>query len=337
MTKRNHIFFPIQLLMLLLPFLLGSCISDVDLEQQLNEKTKLVVYCRLCPQADTTYITLTHTQLLYTTHNQSIKPISNGMVEISCNKTDWVRAYYDEDLQRYFITKEELPIVEGGTYYLRASAEGFDDVSATCTVPHMRNIDLQFDLVEAQNDTHWGTTYGQLHTDFYWQWQDFPGEENYYAFFTREDYYGFSSFYSIVLERDNTSYEYISDEGQDGKLMRYLYEFDYYGTYGDDVNVISYDDDENDDEEEDELTVDDIWIMQLDRNCYLYETSQDEYGNEFSTFLLEPEQTYSNIKGGFGLFGAFVLSRPLKATRMDAPHSFKISRNFSKNRHNSKR
>lgn len=304
---RKYFFLPIQLLTLLLPFLLGSCITDVDLEQQLNEKIKLVVYCRLCPQADTTFITLTHTQLLYTTHHQAIRPIENGTVEISCNGNDWVRAQYDNQLERYFITQEQLPILEGATYYLRASAEGFDDVSASCTVPYLRDIDLQYEFVQAQNDTHWGTMYGHSHTDVYLKWHDFASEDNYYTFFTCENYEDFTSYYHIVLEENNTVYEFFSDEGRDGNWMRYLYEFDYYDEYENDDEYIG-------EENEDELSADDIWIMQLDRNCYLYETSLDEYGIGFSTFLLEPEQTYNNIEGGFGLFGAFVLSKPLKAT-----------------------
>ena len=48
------------------------------------------------------------------------------------------------------------------------------------------------------------------------------------------------------------------------------------------------------------------WILFLDKHCYLYESTLNDLG-ALSTFLLEPIQTYNNIEGGFGLFGAFAL------------------------------
>ena len=37
-----------------------GCVDDVDLEGQFNETRKLVLYARLCPQLDTTYIWRRH-------------------------------------------------------------------------------------------------------------------------------------------------------------------------------------------------------------------------------------------------------------------------------------
>ena len=297
--------------LILLSVLCTSCISDVNLEDQLHEKTRIVAYCRLCPQIDTTYIIVTHTQLLYTQNDQTIRILSDATVELSADREQWVHATFSSELNRFFITQAQLPILEGQTYYLRVSADGFDDVTASCTVPYLRETNPHFRFVEAQNDTHWGNTYGQLHTDAYLDWQDFPNEENYYAFYTQENYYAFSGYYFLLLTRDTTEYYYISDKGEDGQMLSYLYDFDCYGTYAEKAD----DDDDIDDEDEDEVDeydIDRIGMIQMDKNCYLYEISLNDYDAELSTFLLEPVPTYNNIEGGFGLFGAYVCAPPKK-------------------------
>jgi hypothetical protein len=48
-------------------------------------------------------------------------------------------------------------------------------------------------------------------------------------------------------------------------------------------------------------------LLQTDKNCYLFEKSIMDYDPDFNTFTLEPMQYYTNIKNGYGLFGAFVM------------------------------
>lgn len=286
-----------------------GCVDEVDIHNQMGETQKLVLYARLCPQLDSTYILLSNTQLLYNGGGGSIRILDSGVVELSHDNSHWVPARFDPVSNRYLITREEFPVEEGGTYYIRASHEGFEAVSAVCTVPVTRDVGFRFDTVSTENDTHWGEVYNWPHKDVYVEWRDVPGEENYYGMKARawrswhtyypdgtmeEDY--FWCFLPIWLTEGNSDFEYTSDKGHDGELMRYLFEAD--------LDQNPYDDDDwkvrgGDDEHPTRY-----YLLFLDKGSYLYETSlSDDFDMNF--LLLEPEHTYTNIENGFGLFGAF--------------------------------
>ena len=42
-----------------------GCVDDINIEDQFGETRKLVLYCRLCPQMDSTYILLSNSQLIF--------------------------------------------------------------------------------------------------------------------------------------------------------------------------------------------------------------------------------------------------------------------------------
>lgn len=285
----------------LLGFLFSSCVDDVDIENHFNETRKLVLYGRLCPQLDSTYILLSHTQLLYSSHNEGIRDLKDGVVELSADRSHWVRASYDPERKRYLITRAEFPVEEGHTYYIRASHPGFEDVSAFCTVPVARDVDFRFDTVETNHDMHWGEIYNWPHKDLYVQWRDVPGEENAYSLKTYGKWENFivdddgefsisfvCGFGNEWLHEGNTEYEYVSDQGRDGEQMRYLL----------------YEDLDDEDYWDDEDEPVQYYLLFLDRNCYLYENTLVE-DNTFNFLMLEPPHTYTNIENGFGLFGAF--------------------------------
>lgn len=281
-----------------------GCVDDVNIENQFNETRKLVLFCRLCPSMDSTYILLSNSQLMYSGHNETSRIISDGTVELSADGINWVSATYDTIRMRYLITRNEFPVVEGGTYYIRASYPGFEEVSASCTVPITHDAKCRIDTVSTEHDTHWGTIYNWPHKDVYVEWHDAPGVENNYAMAYRsltsyqEDFYDEGElvvtynwqFYIQTLYDDESEYEYISDEGRDGSSMRFLLEADLY---------------ENDDEYFSTL-VSQYYLVFLDRNSYLYEKTVTT-GGGFDFLLLEPTHTYSNIENGFGVFGAFCL------------------------------
>jgi len=287
----------------------SGCESVVDLSDQIDAQPKLVLYCRICPQLDSTYILLTTSKVLYSTTNEGemsqnsnyYTRLSDGIVELSADGNTWKRAVYDESRQQYLITQAELPIEEGHTYYIRASHDGYPDVSACCTVPFVRNVNFRFDTVTVQSDVHWGEVWDEEHQDLYVEWKDYPGEENYYMLV---NHYIMAHYYYMAGGVDSVSYSWywwtrwledeneksllvFSDEGQDGQVFRRLLEAFY-----EDYN-------EHDTQEQ-------YYLLFLDRNNYLYEKSMSysDYAS-LSYFLLEPLHTYSNIENGFGLFGAF--------------------------------
>lgn len=297
MNKLNKI---LLLIFSLLTIGLTGCISTVDIEDQLHETQKLVLYCRIFPGMDTVKAHLSHTHLLYGSGSrEDIKIIEDGVVELSTDKVNWHTAQFDTVQKLYLLPTADFPIVEGQTYYIRAFAQNFDEVSATCTVPYARNINLRWEHVLSQNDTHDGEFYNEPHYDTYLAWDDYAGEENFYAFGTlwQEEYdddwtevepsrYYTTYFSLMTLNEGSKVYNCFSDEGKDGKTIRYFYDYDT--------------------DPEDDYMEDVEWVIFLDKHCYLYESTLNDLG-ALSTFLLEPIQTYNNIEGGFGLFGAFAL------------------------------
>ncbi|MCR4856819.1 MAG: DUF4249 domain-containing protein [Bacteroidales bacterium] len=278
-----------------------GCVDDVNLEDQFNETRKLVLYARLCPQLDTTYILLSSTKLLYGGDTGDFPNISDAIVELSADGDHWVRAPYDIVHSRYFITHQELPVVEGGTYHIRASYPGYPDIAASCTVPVTHDVGFIFDTVAVDHDSHWGEIYNWPHSDVYVQWRDVQGEENAYALKTHyqrsiafddeDDGWGY---YSEWLYEGTNELEYISDEGRDGAVMRFLLDADVYYEY--------------DDWDEDKEGTYEYFLFFLDRGTYLYESTLTQ-DNELNFLLLEPLHTYTNIENGFGLFGAFSMLR----------------------------
>lgn len=289
-----------------LSFLFSACVDDVPIDREFDETQKLVLYSRLCPQLDTTYILLTNTKLLYSSTHQEIFNLKDGKVELSADGNHWVRASYLPEKEHFFLTKEEFPIEEGHTYYIRASYPGYDNVSSSCTVPYSHDVGFRFDTVSAFGDVHLGEIYNWPHRDVYAEWRDVAGEEDYYALMQKMQtiHYDYDdwddpatlsyywTYYPVWMYLNNQDYQYVSDEGYDGALMRFM------------VNGGMPEEGEdywNDDNE----SVDEYYFLFLDKNCYLYERTLNEGAFDMNFLLLEPVHTYTNIENGFGLFGAF--------------------------------
>ena len=288
-----------------------ACVDEVHIDQDFHETQKLVLYCRLCPQLDTTYILLTNTTLLYASSNSEMTNLKDGVVELSTDGQTWIRAAYEPTKQHFFLTKEEFPVEEGHTYYIRASHPDFEDVSSSCTVPVAHDVGFRFDTVTVNSDMHLGQIYDWPHRDVYAEWRDVAGEENHYALmekvlFTHNDFGDGSGpvitsyywdFYTIWMYRNNQDYRYISDEGYDGAVMRFLVE----DNLPEEVDI------DWDDEEDEEIN--EYFFLVLDRNCYLYEQTLNDNDFDLNFLMLEPTHTYTNIEGGFGLFGAFCMKK----------------------------
>ena len=292
----------------LLSLLLFSCVDEVHIDQDFHETQKLVLYSRLCPQLDTTYILLSNTTLLYASSNSEMTNLKDGVVELSADGQTWARAAFDPTRQQFFLTKEEFPIMEGHTYYIRASYPGYEEVSSSCTVPVAHDVGFRFDTVSVSSDMHLGQIYNWPHRDVYAEWCDVAGEENYYALmekvlFTHNDFGDGSGpmvtsyywdFYTVWMYRNNQDYRYISDEGYDGTVMRFL--------VTENLPEEGFDDEEDDGEDE---VNEEFFFLFLDRSCYLYEKTLNDNGFDMNFLMLEPTHTYTNIENGFGLFGAF--------------------------------
>ena len=285
-----------------------ACVDEVHIDRDFHETQKLVLYCRLCPQLDTTYIMLTNTTLLYASSNSEITNLKDGVVELSADGHTWTRAAYNPTREHFFLTKEEFPIAEGHTYYIRASYSGYEDVSASCIVPMTHDVGFRFDTVSVSSDMHLGQIYNWPHRDVYAEWRDVAGEENHYALmekvlFTHNDFGDGSGpvitsyywdFYTVWMYRNNQDYQYVSDDGYDGAVMRFMVD--------DNLPI-----EDNSFDEDVETEDSQYFLFFLDRSCYLYEKTLNTGDFDLNFLLLEPMHTYTNIENGYGLFGAFCM------------------------------
>jgi len=294
---------PLFYCILLLSVYLNSCVTYI--EKDLDIKSKLVLFGYLVPQLDTTIISLSNSVSMFATYDKLPKPIANATIEISENNIDWIKLTFNEPWQHYFITQTDFPIIEGKTYYIRASAPEYETVFSSCKVPFFRETNLNLRIEEAKNDIHNGDVYSGLHYHCYYEWDDYPREDNYYIFCRNYSnwYYYYDWENNNHIPYDSILYHYcsnvwdeknypciFSDKGQDGKKMSILLSLFYY----------------NYDNNSDEYNV---TLLQTDENCYLFEKSYYEFWDmsDFQSFMLEPMQLYTNIKNGYGVFGAFVM------------------------------
>ncbi|MCL2246395.1 MAG: DUF4249 domain-containing protein [Lentimicrobiaceae bacterium] len=267
-----------------------SCITYID--RELEVTPKLVLNCYLVPQLDTTILQLTNSASLFSRKPQKIQAVLNATVEISNDNTHWVLMSFDPDHQFYFITQADFPILEGKTYHVRASAANFETVTASCTVPVLRETNIS--VVEECTETE----YGYTHCELLVKWNDFPQEDNYYMLSNKNLYhdywYSYNSYDTIqyfnwyfLYDNDNNKPCIYSDKDQDGKKMSvstsyYLYENNEFC---------------------------ELALLQTDINCYQFQLCLSNYDADFQFFMLEPVQIYSNIQNGYGIFGAFVMER----------------------------
>jgi hypothetical protein len=277
---------------------INSCITDVD-TKDLGMKPKLVLFSYLIPQLDTTIVSLTNSAPLFTSNHRKCEPVANAMVEISENNSQWIKLEYDTAYKRYFIPQADFPVKEGQTYYIRAAAPEFETVYASCTVPYFRETNVNLVFEKSINDTHYGEIYSWLHYHGFLEWNDYAGEENYYMF----------------CEKYFNEHIITTNWGEWPWTPSYdtAYFFDWHFLYDMDYKPCIYTDNGRDGKKMSVFMMDylpDVFettLLQTDKNCYLFEKSVMDYDDTFSSFTLEPMQYYSNIKNGYGVFGAFVM------------------------------
>ena len=292
---------PLFYLILLLTLCLQSCITYID--RELDVKPKLVLFCYIVPQLDTTIVRLTNSVPLFTSNPKHWEYVTHATVEISDNNIDWVKFNFQPYHKYYLLTQTDFPIREGKTYYIRASAPEYETVYANCTVPVFRETNVS---VVLQQDTV-TDKYGNRFSLGKIEWTDYAGEDNYYIFCDKTFYERYEREWDweehdwIILD---TIYSYgwhplsepnyrrrcvYSDKDKDGKKMTAPIEVHWGSSNWSEVTLLE------------------ITQLQTDIHCYQFEISFQNYEADLQFFMLEPMQLYSNIKNGYGLFGAFVL------------------------------
>ncbi|GGH64606.1 DUF4249 domain-containing protein [Phaeocystidibacter marisrubri] len=232
-------------------------------------------------------------------------PIQNADVQIREVGGAWIPVI--ERASGYYSTNA-LQIVTGKSYEVKASATGYDDVSAKCTVPFPIAINsFKYESTVYPPDTF---NFYDAYKVYNLKLQD-PGNGRRYFCITAEYRYNDTTLGSTGYEVQLTSkspyarpitdgdYYYRlnelfgTNEGFEGKEVNIplqLYNEGWEPNPGDDISLY-------------------ITVKTLDESGYKYHTSRQRYqqfggsGDLFS----QPVQVFTNVKGGLGFLGGYSL------------------------------
>jgi len=252
-------------------------ISDVDAPA--SSAAKMVVTGFIAPDNDEISIVVSMTKAIYVTRPydaNSLMSIKDATVLIS-DGNDTVQLAYDAQSEKYTISQELMPVIEGKTYYLKVTAPGGYEATSVCTVPSSLPPDLEIDKIDSTGDQ-----FNRNYT-IYFKFRDLDGEGDYYGVYIgKYDQYDFQEqgyFYNADFDRGEP---FVSDKNVDGQYFSYK-TYDMYFNNGMSRLYSA--------------------ICLTDVNYYKYHKAL--YNRDDENPFAEPYPLYSNIMGGIGVFAAF--------------------------------
>jgi len=256
------------LFILLVSILMISCEKEVQVEIKDNNP-KLVLSAHI-GSGEVLKIYLSSSIPLYDVHSGQITIIEDAVVEISSDNTNWKTLHYNSTDKNYILSLLEFNATEGQTYYVRASANGYQPVKSSCSIPFYNPVVVNLAKIDT-NDNGMGSSNSKLIITF--KVKDAIGQKNYYGInvFLNEQ--------QLFQENNNTWV--FSDNLGDGS--DFLFNFNsYYWHHGDSVNVR---------------------LFQTNESFYLFHFSYENYvsDNPFS----EPSPVFSNIENGLGICSGY--------------------------------
>ena len=276
---------------LILIFFLCSCetVINVDLPEH---ESKLVMNSFINPDS---LVSVHISNSLSILDNGKLNNAENAVVELYENDNLVETLQHSSDGN--YTSAGKYPAI-GNTYKITASANGYEDVSASTTVPPAISIS-SFNL----KDSVLAGPHGNVEASLDITIND-PANKNYYMLEVFEIdtltfdttfyhpgnginyYYIFSDDHAIGEEQNGTALLF-TDEFFNGKSYRLTVKFDSYFLNTNPGYPVY------------------LKLTSLNEDLYLYKktfaTHLQNKGNPFA----EPVQVYNNIKNGFGIFGGF--------------------------------
>jgi hypothetical protein len=245
---------------------LYSCEKDSNVKLPKVEQ-KLVLCCVLSPQDKTIQVNVSLSQPIYnnTDANNLHEKVPNATVIISSGAGSWILPY-DVSLDRYVIDTSQLKIRAGMTYDLSVSTVDGKFAKASTSVPFQSKT---LTCTTSKNST---ITNGiTVHAT----WLDPESTIDYYKF---EIQHKNGTNYYWNYRADN-----IKDNESDNGILRRDWPFEYDASANDSIMAVVY-------------TVTPELYTYYDR---IVKASNS--GDPFS----EPAPMYTNVEGGFGIFGGY--------------------------------
>ncbi|MFD2515032.1 DUF4249 domain-containing protein [Pontibacter locisalis] len=270
---------------------LQGCEKDVA-NFDMSTTPMLVVTSFISPQDTALAVELRRTQPAIGKQSsyEELK-VTDATVTIS-DGSQTVNLTYHTAHDKYFTSKNSLPVVAGKSYFLKVTTPSGDKAEAVCTVPLLTGIrvtELNYNVTPMVN-------YGypmNLHKISF-KWQDAPGVENYYHLVSYRTYKYTYGYPPVIETQHEAAYTdnskiFIGDAKQDGNI---LHSPEFTITSGDPdhapkpINVVAV-------------------LAVTDRAYYQYHQTVLSQENDGGNPFAEPRQIYSNVQGGLGVFAAY--------------------------------
>jgi len=256
------------LLFAFLCIFLNSCEKEIEVEVTDNEP-KIVLSAHF-GAGESINVYVSSSIPLYSSNDGQIKYIDNALVEVSSDNINWKILLYDLSKRVYSLTLSEFNITEGGTYYVRASANGYKAVKSYCIIPVYNTVQLSLAKIDTSGTD---IVFGMGAISISIKVKDAIGQDN---------YYGINTFLNLQeLFPENNNKWVFSDNSGDGSESIFNYKT-YNWHHGDVLKVRLY---------------------QTNEAFYLFHFSYANYvsDNPFA----EPSPIYSNIENGLGICSGY--------------------------------
>ena len=269
-----------------------STVTDIDLP---DASPKLVVISFISPSDTIISVLVTESAPLFGAPKMDQeKIIRNAAVAIS-EGANTMELKFNPATNAYEASAEAFEIQHEKTYTLTVSTPDGKKANATCTVPgvEVETANISLDSI---GKTYIGQAESTWHLDA--SWPHVPGADYYRLavstksisitnsetnYYNEVAYYGkLRSSHISVMEKQAGSYTFTN-------LPVYLSHDDLKGPFNGDGN-------------KNRTTSLTVFILVTSPEYYFYHKSIEKYSEGY---LSEPSQVYTNVSGGFGVFGAY--------------------------------
>lgn len=257
-----------------LVLLMGSCIKDVPEKYIPRAESKLVVYSFISPgSSNLKALVYKSTPILGGGGNSIHKndPVVTALVILANSKGEKVALPFSYGESCFLTSTETFPIVEGETYTITVSADGFTTAYASTTVPS-----LALNVESLSVNTKAGSFKTNLSFDLL---DGDTNQENYYRYFVYGVVDESQSYYREEFSLENYL-EIASDKNWENNRLRLQFSYDKQG-----------------------FTMYQLVLFGVNREYFRYFKTHSAYDEENP--FAEAQPIYSNITNGIGVFAAY--------------------------------
>jgi len=272
---------------LLVSTLLSACIKTLDDKDMPQVESKLVIGGYISPQDTIIRIFVRKSSPINNQSEFLYSPVTDANVLLSGNGVS-ATLVFNERLSSYTVPASQFPIVPGGTYHLTVSTPAGLYAEAETTVPQDINSSLTYNIDTVERSNNYG--YSGKSIEISVRWNDIQNQDNYYRVYGET-----GVLYDPILYPNQYAYHYNLQFNTKATVFKDLgYENGNIGPFKAEMAL----QDMNNQSRDVSLS-----LLNTDRNYYEFYKSYEMAVQEdpFS----EPQNIYTNIKGGLGIFASY--------------------------------